>query len=430
MNRSIRALQFLVFSSVLFISCNEEENKKIEADIVNVEEVEVDEVEFGIRVNDYKVVRDKVKRNETLGIILQEYNVGNSKINEIASVSKELFDIRKIQLHKPYSIICQKDSLNTADYFIYQPNKIEYIVVDLRDSLNIYQGKKEVKLVEREVSGVIEENLSMALDQQGIDYRVSNSLNDIYAWTVDFFRINKGDYFRVIFDEKYIDDTTYVGIGQIKAAEFNASGESFYAFPYEENGNREFFDEDGRNLRKAFLKAPLKFGTFRISSRYSGRRFHPVQHRWKAHLGTDYAAPTGTPIYATAAGTVVESRYKSNNGHFVKIKHNSTYTTQYLHMSKRLVRVGQKVRQGQLIGKVGSTGLASGPHVCYRFWRNGVQVDALRQKLPDVKPMNDSLKVHYLKDIEQIKHRLSNINLPVKFEVEEINLEEDVLSST
>jgi murein DD-endopeptidase MepM/ murein hydrolase activator NlpD len=297
----------------------------------------------------------------------------------------------------------------------------------LRDSVNVYKAEKEVELREREVSGIINSSLSEAIDKQGVDYRVSNSLSDIYAWTVDFFRIQKGDYFKVIFDEKYIDDSVYVGIGEIKAAEFNNNGESFYSFYYEGDKFPGYYDENGKNLRKAFLKAPLKFGTFRISSRYSGRRYHPVLHRFKSHLGTDYAAPTGTPIISTANGTVTKSTYNKNNGHYVKIRHNATYSTQYLHMSKRAVKVGQTVRQGQVIGYVGQTGLASGPHVCYRFWKNGVQVDGLKQRLPDVKPMADTLILDYKSYIKPLKVRVDEMDIPLEFDPEKV--ESDSVSS-
>ncbi|MEN8139267.1 MAG: peptidoglycan DD-metalloendopeptidase family protein [Bacteroidota bacterium] len=415
----------LVAALALLFSCdsnNKESDKN--NDIANSTELEnikePDIFEFGIKANDYKIIKGKVEKNQTFGEILLKQNIGYPEIHKIAGKSKGIYNIRKIQRNKNYTLLCKDDSLSTAEVMIYQPNAIDYVIFDLRDSINIYKESKEIELREREVSGIISSSLSQALEDQGIDYRVSNSLSEIYAWTVDFFRLQKGDYFKLVFDEKYIDDTTYVGIGPIKAAEFNNNGQSFYSFYFDKGEFPEYFDENGRNLRKAFLKAPLKYGTFRISSRYSGRRFHPVQHRWKAHLGTDYAAPTGTPIISTANGTVVKSAYTRSNGHYVKVKHNSTYSTQYLHMSKRAVKAGQTVRQGQVIGYVGMTGLATGPHVCYRFWKNGKQVDALRQKLPDVKPIGDEIKVVFEEEMTPMKARLDNISLPLKFEADEV----------
>jgi murein DD-endopeptidase MepM/ murein hydrolase activator NlpD len=417
----------LVVSLVLF-SCDNDNTKTTKVEEVKEEDtpVVVDKFEFGIRTNDYLVIKDKVKKNQTFGEVLLNQNIGYPTINELVKKSKGVFNIRRFQRNKNYTLLCKNDSLSTAEVMIYQPNNIDYIVFDMRDSIKVYSGKKDVVLREREISGIISSTLSQAIEDQNVDYRVSNSLSEIYAWTIDFFRLQKGDYFKVIFDEKFIDDTTYVGIGPIKACEFYNNGQSFYSFYFDKGKFPEYFDENGRNLRKAFLKAPLKYGTFRISSRYSGRRFHPVQHRWKAHLGTDYAAPTGTPIYSTANGTVTKSAYTKYNGNYVKIRHNATYSTQYLHMSRRAVKVGQSVKQGQLIGYVGMTGLATGPHVCYRFWKNGKQVDGLRQKLPDAKPIDKNLKEEFLAEMRPMKNRLDEIELPVKFEAKEVRDEEVV----
>lgn len=417
----------------LLLSCDNsstESNSNVKAiDSAAVEVVKNPDIYlFGIRANDFKVIEEKVQKGQTFGEILLKQNIGYPTIHKLVGKSKGIYNTRKIQQNKNYTLLCKNDSLSTAEIMIYQPNKVDYIVFDLRDSLNVYRGKKVVENREREVSGIITSNLSVALSDQGIDYRVSNSLSEIYAWTVDFFRLQKGDYFKIVFDEKYIDDSTYVGIGPIKAAEFHNNGQSFYSFYFEKSEHPEYFDEKGRSLRKAFLKAPLKFGTFRISSRYSGRRFHPVQHRWKAHLGTDYAAPTGTPIISTANGTVIKSAYTRANGNYVKVKHNSTYSTQYLHMSKRAVRAGQTVKQGQVIGYVGMTGLATGPHVCYRFWKNGKQVDGQKQKLPDVKPLQGEIKDVYLEEIKPMRTRLDNISLPLKFDPEKVQ-EGEVLTS-
>ena len=418
-----------ILISYAFVSCSNDSENTREGEGKIEEKVEiVDVYQFGIKTNDYTVIDRKVERGETFGEILLKQNIEYSTIHNLVKLSKGVFNIKHFQRNRNYTLLCKKDSLSTAEVMIYQKNKIEYIVFDMRDSLNVYSGKKEVVLREREVSGLISSSLSEALSSQDIDNRVSVEMSDIYAWTVDFFRLQKGDYFKLIFDEKYIDDSVYVGIGPIKASLFYNNGESFYSFYFDKGKTPEFFDESGQNLKKAFLKAPLKFGTFRISSRYSGRRFHPVQHRWKSHLGTDYAAPTGTPIYSTSAGTVVASTYNKNNGHYVKIRHNSTYTTQYLHMSRRATRVGKKVRQGQLIGYVGMTGLATGPHVCYRFWKNGVQVDALRQKVPNAKSVSKDLKLEYLEFIKPLKERIDNIALPVKFDAKEVR-DEDVIES-
>jgi murein DD-endopeptidase MepM/ murein hydrolase activator NlpD len=230
-------------------------------------------------------------------------------------------------------------------------------------------------------------------------------LSSIYAWTIDFFRIQKGDHFKIVYEEKFVENE-FIGIGRVYAALFNHANEDFYAFYFEEEENYgDYFDDEGAALRKAFLRAPLNYS--RISSSYSKRRKHPVTGRIKAHLGTDYAAPTGTPILSTANGTVTEARYKRNNGNYVKVRHNSTYSTQYLHMSKIKsgIRPGVYVKQGEVIGYVGSTGLATGPHVCYRFWKNGRQVDPYKQKLPPSKPV----KKENLEAYTMLKDSMMNI---------------------
>ena len=248
------------------------------------------------------------------------------------------------------------------------------------------------------------------MQAQGLSNLLVYQLSDIYQWSIDFFKLQKGDQFKMIYHEKYIDDTIFAGIESVEAAVFKHSDRPFYAFNYETDsitGQASFYDEEAKALQSFFLKAPLNYS--RISSRYQRRRFHPVQKRWKAHLGTDYAAPTGTPIKTTADGVVIASSYTSGNGNYVKVRHNQKYTTQYLHMSKRNVRNGQAVKQGDVIGFVGSTGLATGPHVCYRFWVNGKQVDPYRQNLPTAKQIEDGKKDEYFAFIEPLKTALDKI---------------------
>ena len=282
---------------------------------------------------------------------------------------------------------------------IYEIDAINYIVYDFTDSVNVYREKKPVTLVEKTASGIIETSLWNTMMDNDLDQELIMTLSDVYAWTIDFYHLQKGDAFKVIYTDRQVEGVS-VGVEMIYAAEFTQNGAPLSAYLFEANDIPDYFDDEGKSLRKAFLRAPVKFS--RISSRYSGKRFHPVQKRYKAHLGTDYAAATGTPIMATGDGVIVASQYKKFNGNYVKVKHNATYTTQYLHMSKRAVKVGDRVIQGQTIGYVGSTGLATGPHVCYRFWKNGKQVDPYRQKLPESKPIQpddqeafDKVKMKY-----------------------------------
>jgi len=341
---------------------------------------------YGMIVDDLHVIEDKVKRNQFLSDIMREYNVPVKLINQVAGLPRNVFDVRKIAPDKKFTFICSPDSLRVPKVFVYEPNAIDYVVFRFEDSLRVDVCQREVTVVEKTISGIINSSLSHTIYEMGISHELTNKFVDIFAWQVDFQRLQRGDQFKLIYEEQQVDGRP-IGIKKINGIYFNHFGSGYYAVPFDQGNGLDYFDEDGKSLRKALLKYPIEFT--RISSRYSGNRFHPVQKVWKPHLGTDFAAPEGTPIRSVGDGTVEEAQYKSNNGNYVKIRHNGTYTTQYLHMSKIApgIKPGTRVRQGQWIGNVGSTGLATGPHVCYRFWKNGVQVDALRVELPPSEPI-------------------------------------------
>jgi murein DD-endopeptidase MepM/ murein hydrolase activator NlpD len=363
---------------------------------------------YGIVVDSMEVIQGKIKRNQNLSDILYPHNVDFQKIEELARKSKEVFDVRKLVVNKEYTLICENDSLKTASYFVYQPNPVDFVVYQLKDSVAAYMNQKEVQTVEKTIAGTIENSLYVDMTELGGTPQLVNELADVFGWQIDFFRIQKGDQYKVIYEEKIVDGEV-VEMGNIRGAYFKHFGNDFYGILYDQGKGNDFFDERGNSLRKAFLRAPVEYS--RISSRYSGRRFHPVQKRWKAHLGTDYAAPRGTPIRSTGDGIVTEARFKKYNGNYVKIKHNSTYSTQYLHMSRigSGIRPGVKVRQGQTIGYVGSTGLATGNHVCYRFWKNGVQVDAMKVYIPPSEPIVEEHKEPYFKLMQSVKAELDSI---------------------
>ena len=403
-------IPFLI--SVLLISCGE---KKPESKPEIVKEKIIKQ--FGFTLNDYTVKRDTVKSGDSFGSILEDNNLFYPQIYNIVQKAKKVFDVRRINIGKPYSILFSKDSLETPQVFIYQPNLIDYVVVSLTDSLWAEKKSKAVKLVEFEAEGVITSSLSETMEEKKLSPLLSNELSEIYAWTIDFFRLEKGDNFKVIYSSKFVDDSISVGLNRIHSAYFEHRGKPFYAIEFETDPKRglvEYFDENGKNLRRAFLRAPVQFS--RISSRYNLKRKIAFYGRVRPHRGTDFAAPRGTPIRATASGTVSKSSYTRSNGNYVKIKHNGTYSTQYLHMDKRGVKVGQFVNQGDYIGTVGMTGNTSGPHVCYRFWKNGKQVDPLRQKLPEAKPISKELKEKYLVHMGPVKKQLDAIESNVTFE--------------
>jgi len=372
-----------------------------------------EDIKFGYNLNNFYVIQDTIQRGESFGEILSRYKVDFSEIYNIANQAKDTFDIRQLRAGKPYMLLCSKDASRTAQSFIYQPNKIEYVVLEFCDSIVAYKQRKPVKIVEKEAFGVIENTLSETMEAQGLPIQLIYDMSDdIYAWTIDFFRLQKGDNFKVIYKQRFVEDSIYAGIESIDAAYFEHKGEPIYAFNYinpDSKTSTDYYDDSGKSLQKAFLKSPVKFS--RISSRYNkNRRIAYYGNKVRPHKGTDFAAPVGTPILATANGTVIESTRRGGNGKFVKIRHNATYSTQYLHMSKRLVNVGDFVKQGDVIGKVGMTGNTSGPHVCYRFWKNGRQVDPFRQKLPDAKALSEIYKTDFLEYIAPLKQRLDTIN--------------------
>ncbi len=410
------AILVLNRSSNVLTKNDDDQNDSVHVDI----SIKEPKVLYGMIVDDYLLIEDKIKRNQLLGDILTEYKVPAKLINDLSSVSRQIFDVRKIAPDKKYTLICRQDSMRTVKALVYEPNPIEYVVLKFDDSLSVDLCKREVSTVEKSISGVIKFNLSETIEALGISHELTNKFVDIFAWQVDFQRLQKGDKFKLIYEEKQVEGVS-VGINRISAVYFEHFNTPYYAFPFDQGEGVDFFDEEGKSMRKALLKYPIEFT--RISSRYSGRRFHPVTKVYKAHLGTDFAAPTGTPIRSVGDGTVEEAQYKSNNGNYVKVKHNGTYTTQYLHMSGIApgVRAGTRVRQGQIIGYVGSTGLATGPHLCYRFWKNGVQVDALQVELPPSEP----IKKEFVSSFEKVKVELtSRLNLiPVP------ELQEDPMAS-
>jgi len=347
---------------------------------------------YGINVTGLNIVEGTVSKNQTLASILTPFNVPYQIIDELARRSKKVFDVRGISTNKKFTVLTPEDSTK-AQFFIYEPNPAEYVVFNL-DSLNIYKAEKPAEIRSREVGGVIQTSLYVDMVKQDVSPDMIDQFADLYGWSVDFQRLQKGDKFKVVYEEKVIDGNV-ISVTDIKLAYFEHMGVPYHAIPFDQNGEINFFDQEGNSLKKAFLRDPLKYT--RISSRYNLKRFHPVQKRYKAHLGTDYAAPSGTEIRSVGEGTVLEAKYTSANGNYVKIKHNGTYTTQYLHMSKigKGVKAGSRIRQGQVIGYVGSTGLATGPHLCFRFWKNGKQEDWLQEKIPPSEPISATNRMSF-----------------------------------
>ena len=366
---------------------------------------------YGMVVNDLQIIEDVVKRNQRFTDLFQGYYIPPNIQQQLSLLSRETFDFRKISTNKKYTLIAEQDSLKSVKALVYEPNPIDYYIFHFEDSMRVEAGHRSVITLEKEVAGVIGTSLSETIEKLGISNDLTNRFVDIFAWQIDFARLQKGDRFKLFYEENQVDNQS-IGVGKILGIYFEHFNHPYYAVPFDQGDGIDYFDDQQKSLRKALLKYPIEFT--RISSRYNLNRFHPVAKVYRAHLGTDFAAPTGTPIRSVGDGTVEEAQYKSNNGNYVKVRHNGTYTTQYLHMSKIAtgIHAGMRVRQGETIGYVGSTGLATGPHLCYRFWRNGVQVDALQVELPPSQP----IKKEFITQFEEVKlsviKRLDLISLP------------------
>ncbi len=369
-------------------------------------------LKFGLPVDSFFIEDGKVRRNQNLSDILSKKGVSYQVIDQLARKSKPIFDVRKIKHRNPFHFFLSKDSLKAARYFVYEIDAIDYVVYELNDSLSVNRGQKPIYTELKTASGEIKSSLWNAMKDNNINPVLAIELSDVYQWTVDFFGIQKGDKFKVIYEERYVDSTS-VGIGKIYASQFQHMNEDFYAFTFVQDSTESFFDEQGKSLKKAFLKAPLKFS--RISSRFSYSRMHPVLKYRRPHLGIDYAAPVGTPVQSIGDGVVTRKGYqKGGGGRFLYIKHNSVYTTCYMHLNgyAKGIAPGVRVRQGQIVGYVGKSGLATGPHLDFRVFRNGFAMDPLKVKAPPVEPVFEKNMANYtvLKDSMMVE--LSKINFP------------------
>lgn len=389
-------------------------SKDVSVKQINQEKVVVDTTEkeqvhlkYGFPIEEFAVETNKVKRNHSLSTILRQYDVSFGTIDKIARKAKKVFNVRRIKSGHEYSVLFTKDSLKTPEYFVYENTPVEYIVFDLRDTLNVFKGEKEIVKHRKQVKGSIESSLWNAMVESNSDPLLSVELSDIYAWTIDFFGIGKGDQFNIIYEESFVDDKS---IHQIKviAANFIHHNSNNYAFAFVEGEKEGYFDEEGKSLQKAFLKAPLRYS--RISSKFSNNRYHPVLKRYRAHHGVDYAAPTGTPVHTIGDGVITKRGYQKNGGgNYLIIKHNSVYSTTYMHLSRfaKGMTSGIRVKQGQTIGYVGATGLATGPHLDFRVHKNGAAINPLKMKSPPVSPVKEENAARYKLEMESLMLELN-----------------------
>ncbi len=403
LRKRILEIVILVISAliIIFISANYE----VPVTITEENEIPIPEyipkTEYGIIVDSLKIYRGMIKRNQFLADILLKYNVDYATIDLISKRSKTVFDVRKIRYGNNYSVICSNDSIEKVLYFVYESSPASYVVFDLVDSVHVHTGKKEIVRREKITSGIITSSLWNSMVDNETDPNLANELSEIYAWTIDFFGIQKGDNYKVIYDELFVDDQC-VGMGKVLSAVFSHAGKSYYAFYFIQDSVGDYFDEDAGSMMRTFLKAPLRFK--RISSRYSYSRLHPILKIRRPHLGMDYAAAYGTPVHAIGDGIITKAGRSGQSGKIVKIKHNGTYSTAYLHLSGygKGIKKGVRIKQGDIIGYVGSTGLSTGPHLDFRFYRNGKAADPLKVKSPPAKPVDST----YLQEFNLLKDKM------------------------
>ncbi|MCD4678953.1 MAG: peptidoglycan DD-metalloendopeptidase family protein [Bacteroidales bacterium] len=364
--------------------------------------------EYGIVVDSINVIRGKVKRNENLSEILSAYGVDYSVIDVIARKSKETFDVRKIRAGNDYTLLCSNDSSAKVLYLIYEISPVNYVVFDLTDTVDIVTGEKEVVREISNASGTITSSLWNAMIDNNTNPNLANDLSEIYAWTIDFFGIQKGDTYKVIYEELFVEGRS-IGTGKVLSSWFNHYGKDYFAIYFHHDSIADYYDDLGGSMRRTFLKAPLRFR--RISSRFSNSRLHPILKIRRPHHGVDYAAAVGTPVHAVGEGIVIKAQRSGGAGRMVKIKHNGTYSTAYLHLSKygKGIKKGVYVKQGDVIGYVGSSGLSTGPHLDFRFYRNGKAIDPLKVESPPANPVDTAYLDVYYEVVDRMKEQLDSI---------------------
>ena len=396
---AVAAVAILIFGSIWFFRYQYLPKNKIVINKLEVADTAAPQIPrlYNIPLDSFEVVHAKIKRNQMLGDIFQQYNMPSGYMSQLIQMSRKQFDLRKIRAGKPYSIFLSKDTTAQLQYFVYEQTPVKYVILEfMPDSIAVTHGEKPVITVRNKATGTIESSLWNAMVSKGNNPMLANKLSDIYAWSIDFFGLQQKDSFAIVYDDLFVD-TLRVGYGKVYAAYFYHAGEEFHAIPFVQDSVESFFDIEGNSLRKAFLKAPLNYS--RISSVFSNSRMHPVLKIRRPHHGVDYAAPSGTPVYAIGDGKIISAKsgYNRGGGNMIKIQHNSVYRTAYLHLKgfAKGIKTGVYVKQGDLIGFVGTTGLSTGPHLDFRFYKNNKAIDPLKVDAPPVEPVHKENKVAF-----------------------------------
>ena len=411
-------LKFVGISCTILLFSNCENSIKEDSAISQskeiVEEIILDTTQLhGFLLRDHWIDTSKVEPNQGLSHILPKYGISQATVYKIASGFDTVFDFRNIKAGRNYYMICKNDSSHTPICFIYDKSAVEYIEVHFEKEISVQAYKRQINTRIQSAGGTINSSLWNAFIDQDLSGGLVMEVAKMYAWTIDFFGIQKGDYFKIIFESKYVEGQ-FIGAGEIKAILFNHRGHDFYCFKYLKDtiGDFAYYNEKGESMKKALLSAPLEY--VRISSKFSNSRLHPIKKIYRPHHGVDYAAPTGTVVVATGDGVITYAGYSGGAGNYIKMDHTSgDIETKYLHLSKfaKGIKRGVFVKQGQKIGEVGSTGLSTGPHLDYRIYINGKAVDPLGIDIPTSDPITKDSLDAFLLQINPVKMKLDSISL-------------------
>lgn len=396
----------LGISAYLFAHRGPSAGAQLDADTIVVKDTVY---KYGLPIEYFRVKNDTIQPRQTLAEVLMNYGLSAQKIYDLTQCPDTVFDVRKVRAGQPCALLSDLDSMGTPRYFVYEINAKEYAVFDLVTD-TVTRGALPTSWHERSAQGTVESSLWNAMLDGGASPQLAVMLSHIFGWTIDFFGIQKGDHFSLIYEQEYVEDRPLNNF-RIRAASFCASDSMYYAIPFVQDGEELYYNEKGNSLEGAFLKAPLDY--YRISSRFTNSRYHPVLKRYRAHHGVDYAAPTGTPVYAIGSGKVIAKGYQANGGgNYVKIRHNSTYTTTYMHLSRfaKGLQVGDHVAQKEVIGYVGSTGLSTGPHLDFRVYENGKPINPLTIKSQPKKPISEANKADFRFVCDSLVERLHHIS--------------------
>lgn len=400
-----------VATALLFLpTYREGEGDLDEVAVTDSAEVQEMVYEYGIPADRYRVQYGIVQPRQNLGSILGEHGVSTGTVHHLGEKARGVFDVRRIRSGQAYALFFSKhDSLAPPRFFVYEEDPKSYIVFDLRGDLAVSRGQNPAEWRTQTVKGQVESSLWVAMQRCEASPQLAIVLSHIFGWTIDFFGLQKQDEFRVIYEQEFVDGKALDNF-HILAASFRASDSTYYAIPFVQDGEELYYNERCNSLEGAFLKAPLDF--YRISSRFTNSRYHPVLKRYRAHHGVDYAAPAGTPVYAIGSGKVIAKAYQANGGgNYVKIKHNGTYTTTYMHLSRfaKGLKVGSTVKQKEIIGYVGSTGLSTGPHLDFRVYENGRPINPLTIKSQPKKPISEANRAAFSQVCDSLVLKLKGL---------------------